>query len=129
MSPNTIRYLTIDAVCARLECTRPTIMKIIERGDLAAIKFGGSWGVSPEEFERYLASAAEAERKKNADLAKERAAQRRKALLANQSAAEIEARQIRQEIYRDHDTATIALARFSAAVRRAHSIDDDGRRA
>ena len=78
MSPNTTRYLSIDAVCARLECTRPTVMKIIEHGDLIAIKFGGSWGVSPEAFEHYLASAAEAERKKNADLVKERAAQRRK---------------------------------------------------
>ena len=68
MSPNTTRYLSIDAVCARLERTRPTVMKIIEHGDLAAIKFGGSWGVSPEAFEEYLASAAEAERKKNADL-------------------------------------------------------------
>jgi len=46
--PNTIRYLTIDAVCTRLKCTRPTVMKIIQRGDLAAIKFGGSWGVPPD---------------------------------------------------------------------------------
>jgi hypothetical protein len=104
-------------------------MKIIERGDLAAIKFGCSWGVSPEAFEEYLKSAAEAERKKNADLVKERAAQRRKILLANQSVAEIEARQIRQEISEIMTSATIALARFSAAVRRAQSADDDGRRA
>ena len=60
---------------------------------------------------------------------KERAAQRRKILLANQSAAEIEARQIRQEISEIMTSATIALARFSAAVRRAQSADDDGRRA
>ena len=103
-------------------------MKIIERGDLAAVKFGGSWGVPPEEFERYLASPAEAERQKAVALAKERASQRRKALLANQSAAEVEARRIKQEICNHLSDATVALSRFSDAIRRAQSVEDEGER-
>ena len=54
---------------------------------------------------------------------KERAAQRRKILLANQSAAEIEARQIRQEISEiydigDHRPGAVFRSRQARAIHR-----------
>jgi len=45
-------FLTLPQVCRRMQLSRPVVVKLIQSGELAAIKAGSHWRISAASVER-----------------------------------------------------------------------------
>ena len=122
-------YLTcVERTAVRIGCSVPTVYKIIQRGDLRATRRGSSWSITDADIDAYIASDAEKARREIVAEQRSRERDQRHILKQNQRLAELEASKARDEIHEMLANASVSLSRFIAAVRRAHSVEDDGRR-
>ena len=117
---------TVKQAALRIGCGVPAVYQAIERGHLAATRRGYAWAITAEALVAYLMSDAELSRKTAVAEQRERIQQAARNLRENQRLAEIEARRVREDLSTIMTDATMALARFSAAVRRAQSTSPQG---
>ena len=118
----------VERTAVRIGCSVPTVYKIIQRGDLRATRRGSSWSITDADIDAYIASDAEKARREIVAEQRSRERDQRHILKQNQRIAELEASKARDEIHEMLANASVSLSRFIAAVRRAHSVEDDGRR-
>lgn len=118
----------VERTAVRIGCSVPTVYKIIQRGDLRATRRGSSWSITDADIDAYIASDAEKARREIVAEQRSRERDQRHILKQNQRLAELEASKARDEIHEMLANASVSLIRFIAAVRRAHSVEDDGRR-
>ena len=120
--------MSVQRAAIRLGTAPYEVLAAIRRGDLPATKHCAKWTITEGALKHYRASDAEIARQ--AALADEFQRKREQARILdeNQRAAEIEARKAEAAISNLVAEAMLAFARLSAAVRRAHSVEDDGRR-
>jgi hypothetical protein len=121
--------MSVQKAAIRLGAAPYEVLAAIKRGDLPATKFGGRWTITEAALARYRDSDAEIARQAALANAYQRRREEARILHENQRAAEIEARTAEAAINNLVAEAMLAFARLSAAVRRAHSVEDDGRRA
>jgi excisionase family DNA binding protein len=57
MAEDTDRVLTVKQVQARLQFSQRTVLRLIERGELRAIRMGRVWRIPVEALREYLAKA------------------------------------------------------------------------
>ena len=48
------RYLTVEEVATELRVSTDTVLRLIKRKELGAVKVGVKYRISVEEYERYL---------------------------------------------------------------------------
>ena len=52
-----MKFITVEEIAEVLKIHRNTVVGLIERGDLKALKIGKVWRIKEEDFNEYLKSA------------------------------------------------------------------------